>query len=135
MPATEFSAAALISQALDIGYRAVVLMSSFDEVVDHSDDQETTEHGTGPVHVAWRHWCSEWPAEVSKQYITFNMEVGTYQKEKNHSGSRKQSAAMLIGSPNRPNDQRARGRGGPLKRRQMKQLIVILKYGQPDVPD
>ena len=49
-----------------------------------------------------------------------------YQNEKNHRGSRKQREAMLMGKPMRPSDHRACGKGGPVSRRQMKQLIVML---------
>lgn len=49
------------------------------------------------------------------------------QNAKNQIGVRNRSAAMLIARPNFPNDHRRGGKGSPLSRLHIKQLIVM-KY-------
>lgn len=41
--------------------RALVDMSSFDNIVEHSNPKNATEHCRGPIHVDRRHWSGKRP--------------------------------------------------------------------------
>lgn len=52
---------AALSLSLDLHDWTGVLVSCPDSVVDHCQDQDTTKHGRGPIHVWCSDWNSKWP--------------------------------------------------------------------------
>jgi hypothetical protein len=67
------------------------------------------------------------PPNITEDQFIFAAVTGIAngQNAKNHTGNRNRTAAILMGRPHFPRDQRRVGRGAPASRLQIRQLIVM----------